>query len=159
MIAFKRIVVGIDFNEPSLAALEYARSLAASFGSSVSVLHVIQPVTTEIYAYSAQMIENWERTAYERLWALFPAAERTALQGRAEVRVGLPVEEILSFADEQNADLIILGTHGRGPIGHLFIGSVAERVVRRARCPVLTVGQAAAAAAGVTLVEAAVAAS
>ncbi len=159
MITFKRIVVGIDFNEPSLAAMEYARSLATSFGSSVSVVHVIQPMTTEIYAYTAQMIENWERAAYERLWARFPAAERMALQGRAEVRVGIPVEEILSFADEQNADLIILGTHGRGPIGHLFIGSVAERVVRRAKCPVLTVGRAAAIAAGVAPVEAAVAAS
>jgi universal stress protein A len=157
MVAFKRIVVGIDFNEPSLAALEYARTLAATFGSSVSLIHVIQPMATEIYAYSAEMVENWERTAYERLWALFPATERTALQGRAEVRVGLPVDEILTFADEQKADLIILGTHGRGALTHFFLGSVAERVVRRARCPVLTVGQAAAAAVGFRTTEAAVA--
>ena len=72
------------------------------------------------------MVENWERTSYERLWALFREAERTALRGRAEVRVGPPVDEILSVADEQNADLIILGTHGRGPLGHLFLGSVAD---------------------------------
>jgi nucleotide-binding universal stress UspA family protein len=157
MITFKRIVVGIDFNEPSLAALEYARSLAASFGGSVSVIHVIPPVPTEVFTYSREMVENWERTAYERLWTLFPAAERTARQGRVEVRIGPPVDEILTFADERNADLIILGTHGRGPLTHLFLGSVAERVVRRARCPVLTVGQAAAAAAGFRVAEAAVA--
>jgi universal stress protein A len=156
MITFKRIVVGIDFNAPSLAALEYARSLAKSFESSVSLVHVIQPVTTEIYTYSAEMVQNWERAAYERLWALFPAEERTTLQGRAEVRVGAAVEEILNFAEERKADLIILGTHGRGPLGHLFLGSVAERVVRRAQCPVLTVGRAAAVAAGVAPIDAVV---
>jgi nucleotide-binding universal stress UspA family protein len=141
---FKRIVVGMDFNEPSLAALEYARALAKSFGGSISLLHVLQPVANEVYAYSAEMVDNWERAAYERLWELYPAAERTALGGRAEVRVGTAVEAILTFAEEHGADLIVLGTHGRGPIKHLFLGSVAERVVRLAPCPVLTVGRAAA---------------
>ncbi len=141
---FKRIVVGIDFNEPSLAALDYARALAKSFGGSISVLHVLQPVANEVYAYSAAMVDNWERSAYERLWELYPATERTASSGIAEVRVGSAVEAILTFAEEQKADLIVLGTHGRGPIKHLFLGSVAERVVRLAPCPVLTVGRAAA---------------
>jgi nucleotide-binding universal stress UspA family protein len=141
---FKRIVVGVDFNEPSLAALEYARRLARRFDGSISVLHVLQPVANEVYAYSREMVDNWERSAYDRLWELFPAAERTEFGGRAEVRVGTPVEAILSFAEEQNADLIVLGTHGRGPIKHLFLGTVAERVVRLAPCPVLTVGQPAA---------------
>lgn len=143
---FKRIVVGIDFNEPSLAALDYARALAKSFGGSISVLHVLQPVANEVYAYSAEMVDNWEHAAYERLWELYPAAERTALGGGAEVRVGTAVEAILAFAEEQKADLIVLGTHGRGPIKHLFLGSVAERIVRLAPCPVLTVGRAAAVA-------------
>lgn len=158
MITFKRIVVAVDFQEPSVAALEYARSLARTFGSSLSVVHVIQPVASEIYVYSTDLVQNWERVAYERLRELYPPAERTALQGRAEVRVGYPVDEILTFANERDADLIIVGTHGRGALGHLLLGSVAERVVRRARCPVLTVGQTAAATATVASAAAAVAA-
>ena len=143
---FKRIIVGVDFNEPSLAALEYARRLARRLDGSISVLHVLQPVANEVYAYSAEIVDSWERAAYDRLLELFPAAERAEFDGRAEVRVGTPVEAILSFAEEQNAELIVLGTHGRGPIKHLFLGTVAERVVRLAPCPVLTVGQPAAAA-------------
>lgn len=159
MITFKRIVVGVDFNEPSLAALAYARSLATAFGSSISLVHVIQPPATEVYAYSKELVDKWEQSAYDRLWELLPAAERTERGGRAEVRIGSAVEEILSFAEERTADLIVLGTHGRGPIGHLFLGSVAERVVRRARCPVLTVGRVAADAAGVVALETTVTAS
>jgi nucleotide-binding universal stress UspA family protein len=143
---FKRIVVGIDFNEPSLAALEYARTLAAAFGGDVSIIHVIQPVANEVYAYSVQIIENWERAASERLRELFPEAEGKGPRSRIEVRIGPAVEEILNFARAQQADLIVLGTHGRGAIKHLFLGSVAERVVRLAACPVLTVGPRAAGA-------------
>jgi nucleotide-binding universal stress UspA family protein len=147
MLPFTRIVVGMDFNEPALAALQYARSIAKAFGSSVSVVHVIPAVANEVYAYSTQMVETWERSAYEHLCKLLPEDERAVLRGQFEVRIGAPVEEILDFAGEQKADLIVLGTHGRGPMGHLFLGSVAERVVRRAKCPVLTVGRTAAGAA------------
>ena len=144
MLPFTRIVGGMDFNEPALAALQYARSIARAFGSSVSIVHVIPAVANEVYAYSTEMVETWERSAYEHLCKLLPTDERNALRGEFEVRIGAPVEEILNFAAEQKADLIVLGTHGRGPMGHLFVGSVAERVVRRAKCPVLTVGRAAA---------------
>jgi nucleotide-binding universal stress UspA family protein len=153
---FKRIVVGMDFNEPSLAALEYARRLAKSFGASISVLHVLQPIPNEVYAYSADVFDNWERASHDRLLEQFPAAERTVFDGRADVRVGSAAEEIVSYAAEQKADLIVLGTHGRGPIRHLFLGSVAERVVRLAPCPVLTVGRVAAGALKAPAAEAAV---
>ena len=157
MLPFKRIVVGMDFNEPALAALDHARALAKAFGSSVSVAHVIPAVANEVYAYSTDMVETWERSAYEYLCKLLPDDERAVLRGQFEVRIGAPVEEILNFAEEQKADLIVLGTHGRGPMGHLFLGSVAERVVRRAKCPVLTVGRAAASATKAVAIETAVA--
>ena len=147
MVMFKRIVVRMDFNEPALAALGYARAIAQSIGGSESVIHVIPAVASEVYAYSTEMVENWERSAYQRLKELMPAAERSTIEGRFEARVGAPVEEILNFAAEQKADLIVLGTHSRGAVGHLFLGSVAEPVVRRASCPVLTIGPAAARAA------------
>jgi nucleotide-binding universal stress UspA family protein len=136
----------MDFNEPALAALQYAQSIAKASGAALSIVHVIPAVANEVYCYSTEMVESWERSACEHLHKLVPEADRVALAASFEVRIGAPVEELLNFASERKADLIVLGTHGRGAMGHLFLGSVAERVVRRAKCPVLTVGRAAASA-------------
>jgi len=70
---------------------------------------------------------------------LLTEAERSALRARLLTRVGHPFVEVVRYAREESIDLIVMGTHGRGAVGHLLLGSVAERVVRKAPCPVLTV--------------------
>jgi nucleotide-binding universal stress UspA family protein len=85
------------------------------------------------------LLEDVERDAIERLSGLFTAPEREALQAVVSVVVGSPFVEIIRYARAQQVDLIVMGTHGRGPVEHMLLGSVAEKVVRKASCPVLTV--------------------
>ena len=141
---FKSILSPTDFSEPSAAALNYARQLAQVFDSALHVLHVVPNLAADAYGYpSADLTATWEQNARAQLAQLLPEEDRARVQGQIATRVGNPVLEILRYADELHADLIVMGTHGRGPIEHLFMGSVAERIVRKASCPVLTVPRAA----------------
>ena len=143
MIALKRILVATDFSECSETAVKYARELAWTFGSTVHILHVIpspyaQGWSVETYsAPTGNLLEQWDREARARLEATVPEAERE--QVVLATRIGTPHQAILDYAADAAVDLVVIGTHGRGPIGHILIGSVAERVVRKAPCPVLTV--------------------
>jgi nucleotide-binding universal stress UspA family protein len=143
MISLKTILVPTDFSECSEAALKYARAMAASFGASLHLLHVVQDPYTQPWAAEAfpaplgDMLEQWETQARARLGEAVPDAERGAVT--TATRVGSPFYEIIRYAEEQKVDLIVIGTHGRGPIGHMLLGSVTEKVVRKAPCPVLTV--------------------
>jgi nucleotide-binding universal stress UspA family protein len=83
------------------------------------------------------MLAEWEAQARTRLTEIVPAT--AAAKTIVATRVGSPYTEIVRYAAQHRIDLIVLGTHGRGPLGHLLLGSVAERVVRTAPCPVLTV--------------------
>lgn len=145
MIAMKTILVPTDFSESSEAALRYGKALAQTFGASLHVIHVVQepfaqPWAVEAYGFSlATLQEEWQREASARVEQLLTADERTALKATLATVLGHPYVEILRYAQEHEVDLIVLGTHGRGPLGHLVMGSVAERVVRKAPCPVLTV--------------------
>lgn len=145
MIALQNILVATDFSEPSVLALDYARSLAKAFGSKIHVLHVLEDLaahawTTEVYVAALPGVhEEMERQARERLAGLFTPEEVAAFQAQTELRTGSPFVEVVRYAREQQIDLIVMGTHGRGPIAHMLLGSVAERVVRKAPCPVLTV--------------------
>jgi nucleotide-binding universal stress UspA family protein len=146
MIALKQILVPTDFSDPSGVALQYARALADNFGASLHLLHVLDerylswaasegfvpPVGVDIRAEA-------ERGAREDLHKLLTDAERAKYQARLVLLVGGPFVEIVRYAKEQNIDLIVMGTHGRGLIAHMLLGSVAEKVVRKAPCPVLTV--------------------
>jgi nucleotide-binding universal stress UspA family protein len=143
MIALSRILVPTDFSECSEAAVKYGRALAAAFGASLHLLHVVQDPYTQPWAAEAfpaplgDVLEQWQAQARRRLVELVPEAERSNTM--IAVQVGSPFFEILRYAQEQRMDLIVIGTHGRGPLGHMLLGSVAERVVRKAPCPVLTV--------------------
>src|SRR6185436_20576090 len=143
MIALKRILVATDFSECSETAVKYACELAWTFGSTVHILHVIpspyaQGWSVETYsAPTGNLLEQWDREARARLEATVPEAERE--QVVFATRIGTPHQAILDYAADAAVDLVVIGTHGRGPIGHILIGSVAERVVRKAPCPVLTV--------------------
>jgi nucleotide-binding universal stress UspA family protein len=143
MITLKTVLVPTDFSECSDAALRYGRALASSFGATLHLLHVVQDPYTQPWAAEAfptplgDMLNEWQAQARERLCKLVPEAERAATM--VTTVVGSPALEIVRYASEQGIDLIVIGTHGRGPFGHMLLGSVAERVVRKAPCPVLTV--------------------
>jgi universal stress protein A len=145
MIAIKTILVPTDFSECSDQALRYGRAMAETFGASLHLLHVVQDPYTQPWAAEAfpaplgDMLAQWQEQARVRLQGLVPEAERA--QVMVAVQVGSPFQEIVGYAEAQHIDLIVIGTHGRGPIGHMLLGSVAEKVVRRAPCPVLTVRQ------------------
>ncbi len=130
MIALKRILVPHDFSEASSASVSYAVALATSFGATLDVLYVGDREGSD-----AEGIEAAQR----RLAAALSPADREAVRATFHVRTGQPAAEIIRFAGEQEIDVIVMGTHGRGFVGHLVMGSVAEKVVRTAPCPVLTV--------------------
>jgi len=148
MFPFQKILCPTDFSEASLCGLKMASEMAERFGSEVVVLFVNKPIQTlpaaqiearEIIFDVAAFEENVSRDARKHLAAvaedLFPAG----VEPRLEVRLGQPSEEILKVAKQENVDAIFMATHGRTGLKHIVFGSVAERVVGRAECPVLTV--------------------
>lgn len=145
MISLKKILVPTDFSACSDAAVRYARALCEAFDAELHLLHVVQDPYTQPWAAEAfptplgEMLEQWQQQARDRLATLLPD-EETARSRMATV-VGSPSLEIVRYAEEQQIDLIVIGTHGRGPIGHMLLGSVAEKIVRKSPCPVLTVRQ------------------
>jgi nucleotide-binding universal stress UspA family protein len=143
MIELKTILVPTDFSECSEAAVKYGAALAQTFGARLHLLNVVQDPYTLPWgadgfaAPIGDMLAEWEAQAKSRLTEIVPAtAAATAV---VTTRVGSPYAEIVRYAAQQRIDLIVLGTHGRGALGHILLGSVAERVVRTAPCPVLTV--------------------
>lgn len=133
-----RILVPTDFSRPSERALDYAQDLAQQLGASLHLLHVVnRPLLAEGLAAEASISEKFEsdavRSMEARLRKLAPGAEST------DVVFGYAAKAIVDWALRLAADLIVMGSHGRTGVAHLMLGSVAEAVVRTARCPVLTV--------------------
>jgi nucleotide-binding universal stress UspA family protein len=144
MIQLKRILVPTDFSDASKNALTYAMAFAETFQAALHVLHVVVdpyviPPGGEGYIPPPDPIEQLERVAREHLEQWVPADWRRQHQVTLECLPGAPFVEIVRYAREKEIDLIVMGTHGRGMIAHILLGSVAERVVRKAPCPVLTV--------------------
>lgn len=146
MVSLKRIVVATDFGEAAGAALAYGRELARTFGASLDVLHVVdnffgRGFAGEGYMVSyAQLQQEVEDAAARSLEALVTADDRRTLHATPVLRMSMsPAQTIVDYASGTGADLIVMGTHGHGAVAHLLMGSVAERVVRMAPCPVLTV--------------------
>lgn len=141
---FRRILVPTDFSAPSDVALDCARRLAAGFAASVHLLHVLAEVSgsggsgSELFvaeppeARSMRLID-----ARDRLNRRITADDRVTLRATTEVIIGSPAQIIGDYAADNQFDLIVMGTHGRTGMAHLLVGSVAERVVRTAGCPVL----------------------
>jgi universal stress protein A len=137
-----RILVPTDFSADADAAFDYALGLAGKFDAAVHLLHVVEdPLaagmwSSEIYtAEIAGLQVNLVRDAEARLKRSVP---ESGAQVSTEVRTGNAAKEILEAARATNADLMVMGTRGRTGIAHIVMGSVAERVVRLASCPVLT---------------------
>jgi nucleotide-binding universal stress UspA family protein len=152
MINIRRILCPTDFSDFSQAALDHAVALSRSYGSRLSVLHVtplmpsvsgtaalaINPITLEPRSHEqmVEMVRDFAEPAF-----------RAGLDPDCLVREGPIVPEILAEAKRARADLVTLGTHGRGGFERFILGSVAEKVLHKAPCPVLTVGRRAQAAA------------
>jgi|KBSMisStaDraftv2_1062788.scaffolds.fasta_scaffold744406_1 nucleotide-binding universal stress UspA family protein len=146
MIALKRILVATDFGEASEAALGYGRELARTFGAKLTVLHVAENVLTGAIGIDGYVgsypdfQRSVEESARRQLDAAVTDDDRRELGATTVMRTSTsPAMAIVTYAGDEKIDLIVMGTHGRGPMAHLLMGSVAERVVRIAPCPVLTV--------------------
>lgn len=139
------ILVPYDFSETSDVALGYAKEFARRFGAVLHLLHVVSdahigPGTEAFWGVSGLEVQRrWVAEAGAKLEDLCSTEERTAFNVRTAVEVGTPFVGIIRYARSHHVDLIVMGTHGRGPVKHLLLGSVAEQVVRQAPCPVLTV--------------------
>ena len=148
-LEFQRILCPVDFSDASAGALRVAAGLAVRFDAALTLLHVdLVPgsaipeamlptppeLATDLSAPADRPLLEWKALA-ERLGARRVQAYRS---------VGQPAQEIVALAGRDAFDLVVIGTHGRTGLGHFLLGSVAEEVVRRAPCPVLTIGSAAA---------------
>ena len=145
MIDLHRILVPIDFSKHSHKALIYAASFAEKFAAELHLLHILQdyavffpdPIAASAPALPpADQLTTAARTALDRL---VQENKLQALRTQTEVRQGTPYQEIADYAREKEIDLIVMGTHGRTGLVHLLLGSITEKVIRWAPCPVLTV--------------------
>lgn len=145
MIALKHVLVATDFSDASGAALEYGRQFTRMFGATLHVMHVVENVMARFAADAYPVLlpdlqREVEESGEKRLIALLTPEDRSQLHAVPIVRTSTsPAAAIVEYAKDANVDLIIMGTHGRGAVAKLLMGSVAERVVRTAACPVLTV--------------------
>lgn len=143
---FKRIVCPVDFSEPSELALAQAATMAEQNGAELQVLTVVQPLTPAMFSDGMLLAQpdslpNQSEELAQNLLSQLKTKLCGAVKDRTSlhVAVGVPFVEIVRHARECGADLIVMGSHGRTGIEHLMIGSVAERVVRKASCSVLVV--------------------
>ena len=141
---FHRIVVPTDFSECAEDAWALARRMAAERGTELILVHVL--VEAPLYSEGPfNMGHTRDVFAAARGWGERALAERVeagraaGIQVRAELRTGRPHDEIVALATDAKADLIVIGTHGRDGLNRALLGSVADRVVHLAPCPVLTV--------------------
>jgi universal stress protein A len=145
MIEIKRILVPTDFSEHSEKALRYGIALAEKFGAELYLLHicqdlaVYQPDAITVAPPVVPPVEELTAAARATLDRLIVEHHLENKTVHAEVIEGPPVEEIVDYAHDNKIDLIVIATHGRGWFAHLLLGSVAEKVVRKAPCPVMAV--------------------
>lgn len=136
-MAVKSILLPTDFSATSEAALRYATEMALTLGARLYLMHV--PGKTGEHFEANFPHGQFEAAARQGLSSFLTPDDIERLRPEYAVRVGLPAEEIVRYADASDVDLIIMGTHGRSGIAHVLLGSVAEQVVRMAPCPVLLV--------------------
>ncbi len=145
MIKLEKIIHPTDFSEPSRYALRYAMSFAEEYDATLVIVHVIEEVAKAMYFDMLQappladLMADIEKQAERALNDLVPEEHREKLTIEHVIRKGVPFLEIVRCAEEMKADMIVCGTHGRTGLKHALFGSVAEKIVRKSPCPVLSV--------------------
>jgi nucleotide-binding universal stress UspA family protein len=144
-ISIKNIMCPVDFSDSSDHALRYATALAEAHGANLCLLHVVQPPMATMPSdpllpeFAADIMKEAVEASREQLKKLADDIESDLPNVTTETATGTPFLEIITAARLQDIDLIVVGTHGRTGLAHVMLGSVAERIVRKAPCPVLTV--------------------
>ncbi len=142
MIRVKKILVPTDFSTHSSEAMKFACTLAEQFNAELHLLHVVELLPVAYYEgaiFTAESEQRMREAAEKMLHKQPESPWKESLQVVYEVRQGTPFHEIVGYAKDNAIDLIVMGTHGRTGLGHVLLGSVAERVVRKAPCAVLRV--------------------
>jgi len=144
MKQFQKILVAIDFSENSDYAFNYALELAKQFNGELTVMHVInEPVDLRGFYVPHISFEQLEKEIEEGANKMMEQFCSSQMEGftnyKTAIVSGIPYEEIIRKSEEIGTSLIVMGTHGRTGLDHLIFGSTAERVVRSASCPVLTI--------------------
>ena len=142
MVTLKKILCPVDHSECSYLALKYAISLALKDEAKLYLMHVIDSrlYDTEMYKFSPYKLNEIDESKIRTdLMKSLPEGTTDVLEVETIVVKGVPFHEIINAATEMNVDLIVIGTHGRTGLSHVMLGSVAEKVVRKSLCPVLTV--------------------
>ncbi|GAB4345340.1 MAG: universal stress protein [Candidatus Abyssubacteria bacterium] len=145
MIRIEKILFPTDFSEPSRYAFRYALSFAREYGAKLYVLHVIEDIQylANAYMFDVPIMPSFADMEQNRLKELQEFIDRELegedVQIEKVVRRGRPFMEIIQMARDEKVDLIVTATHGRGGLEHVLFGSVAEKVVRKAPCPVLSI--------------------
>lgn len=138
----RRILVPVDFSECSRKALQYAIPLAKQFGATLILLNVVEPYypNGDGIGLDVAFVNDQANQAAAKVLAEWMEKEiPDEIEAQRVIRLGNPYDEIVHAAESMNLDLIILSTHGRTGLKHAFLGSVAEKVVQHATCPVLVV--------------------
>jgi nucleotide-binding universal stress UspA family protein len=144
MLKIERILCPMDFSEFSVRAYDYAQSLAKHYKARLYVEHVVPPLTMTYPYYPfpdvvKDVYWNVSEQAQGQLRELIKSHTRNGIQPEVVIESGTVSQAILSFSEKESVDLIVMGTHGRQGVDHLTMGSVTEKVLRKARCPVLAV--------------------
>ncbi|HTK80886.1 MAG TPA: universal stress protein [Bacteroidota bacterium] len=141
-----RILVPIDFSEHSRHALSYALSVAKQFHSEILLVYVVETTVYpaefgfgQVALPSAQIEEEFMQRGKRELDKLVRSDVKNQVECRAIVAEGKPAQEILTLAQKEEVDMIVIATHGHTGVEHLLFGSTTEKVVRKAPCPVLVV--------------------
>ncbi|HIG30966.1 MAG TPA: universal stress protein [Verrucomicrobiales bacterium] len=141
-IRLKKILVPTDFSERSQKALKYALQFAKQFKSEITLLHVVEVRFAGSEAGVVDLIQlesDLRESGKIQLEQLARNVASEMVKIRTEIRIGIPYMEITEMADEKKIDMLVVSTHGYTGLKHVFMGSTAERIIRHAPCPVLTV--------------------
>jgi nucleotide-binding universal stress UspA family protein len=156
MISLKKILVPVDFSEPSKKALTYGLTLARQFNSSLTIIHIVPESTALLHAVPTQLLEI-EKGQYAEAAAeirnLVPSEYAPNLSVQTIVKIGNIERELLGIVKDEAVDLVVMGTHGRRHLSRWFIGSVTEHMLRHVPVPVLTVSHVEAEKHAIGLVE------
>lgn len=145
-IKINKILCPTDFSEPAENALRYAFTLADKYGAKVYVQHVLEPITP-VPGIDMGPSFNYDERPHtfqqveEPLQEMLAKIDKASVPYETVVSRGAPFLEIIRTAKENEVDMIVIATHGRTGLAHILLGSTAEKVVRKATCPVLTVKQ------------------